>query len=62
MVVKEYRKSIENDKVTIIASDGIENFKEIPLTYYREYDGVILAFDLTNRKSFEYVPNWLETL
>mgnify|MGYP000974057831 CR=1 FL=1 len=64
MCVKEYKKKIENgSKVTIIvSSDGIENFKTLPETYYSDYDGVILAFDLSNRNSFDRISDWIDTL
>jgi Ras-related protein Rab-1A len=37
---------------------GQEKFKNITTAYYKGAQGVILVFDLTDRKSFEDAKNW----
>jgi len=38
---------------------GQERFRTITSSYYREAEGVILVFDLTNLESFNNVKRWL---
>ncbi|XP_064254768.1 LOW QUALITY PROTEIN: ras-related protein Rab-42-like [Passer domesticus] len=37
---------------------GQERFRSITRNFYRSAAGVLLVFDLTNRASFEHVPEW----
>ena len=41
---------------------GQETFKSIIRSYYRNADGCILTFDVTNRKSFENINKWINEL
>ena len=41
---------------------GQENFRSITRSYYRSSVAAIVVYDITNRKSFEKVVNWLEEL
>lgn len=42
---------------------GGETYREVSNMYYRDADGAILVFDLTNRQSFESLKsNWLKEL
>ena len=41
---------------------GEEKFRAITRQYYRDSDGVLLIFDLTNKRSFEKLDFWLEDL
>ena len=41
---------------------GQETFKSIIRSYYRNSDGCILTFDVTNRKSFENINKWIDEL
>lgn len=41
---------------------GEEKFKSISRQYYRDADGILLLFDLTNSKSFINVSHWLEEI
>ena len=38
---------------------GQEKFKTITSAYYKGAQGIVVVFDLTDRKSFENVKNWL---
>ena len=49
-------------KMNIWDTCGQEKFRILTKQYYRESHGAIIVFDLTNRKSFEYVKNWIEEL
>eukprot|EP00759_Apiculatamorpha_spiralis_P033376 PhF_6_TR34697/c0_g1_i1/m.50491/K06109/RAB13; Ras-related protein Rab-13 len=39
---------------------GQERFQSVATAFYRGANGVILCFDLTSRKSFENVEQWME--
>jgi small GTP-binding protein len=41
---------------------GQERFRTITPAYYRRALGVLIVFDLTNRKSFDSVEEWLRSL
>jgi small GTP-binding protein len=55
---------IENRKVKLQIWDtaGQERFRSISKTYYRNAVGVILVFDLTDRKSFDALTSWLNDI
>eukprot|EP01089_Gocevia_fonbrunei_P011696 TRINITY_DN2545_c0_g1_i1.p1 TRINITY_DN2545_c0_g1~~TRINITY_DN2545_c0_g1_i1.p1 ORF type:complete len:198 (+),score=21.42 TRINITY_DN2545_c0_g1_i1:124-717(+) len=46
-------------KMQIWDTAGQERFKTITVPYYRNADGVIAAYDITNKKSFDCVSKWL---
>jgi Ras-related protein Rab-43 len=39
---------------------GQERFRTITQSYYRSANGVIMAYDITKRTSFESIPRWLD--
>lgn len=43
-------------------TSGQERFKVITQNYYRGSDGVIICFDLTNRKSFINIKYWIDSI
>lgn len=53
--------SIDEKKVKLQIWDtaGQERFRSISKAYYRNAVGVILVFDITERKSFDDLPSWL---
>lgn len=64
----EYKqKIIEIDdnsliKVQIWDTAGTERFRTITPVYYRNVDGVLLVFDITDKESFETINYWVEEL
>ena len=46
-------------KLSIWDTAGQERFKNITSAYYRGAHGVVLVYDLTSRRSFENLDNWL---
>ena len=46
-------------KVQLWDTAGEERFRSMTTTYYRGCKGVLIVFDVTNRKSFENVDSWL---
>ena len=57
-----------NEKVTkkiilnIIDTAGEERFKAITKTYYKGSDGAVLLYDITEKKSFEHINLWIESI
>ncbi|KAF2891393.1 hypothetical protein ILUMI_14780, partial [Ignelater luminosus] len=53
---KPFTSSIGEDT----ASD--ERFHTIPTGYYRGANGIMLVYDVTNKKSFENIKNWIRNI
>ena len=57
-----------NEKVSkkiilnIIDTAGEERFKAITKTYYKGSDGAVLLYDITEKKSFEHINTWIESI
>ena len=49
-------------KLQVWDTAGQERFRTISQTYYQRADGVILAYDCTNQKSFESLSQWVSQL
>ena len=49
-------------KLVIWDTAGQERFQSMALTALKNSQGIILVFDLTNRKSFEDLENWLKKI
>ncbi|KAK3101634.1 hypothetical protein FSP39_005033 [Pinctada imbricata] len=47
-------------KLQIWDTAGQERFRTITQSYYRSANGVIIAYDITKKSSFDSVPRWLE--
>ena len=41
---------------------GSEKYKSITKQYYRDAHGIILIYDIANRKSFNNLNNWIEDI
>ena len=48
--------------VKIWDTAGQERFKTITYSFYRQAQGVLIWFDVTNRESFENVKNWIDSI
>ena len=56
---KNVTKSID---ISLVDTAGQERFKSITKSYYKESDGILLIYDITNRESFENVKNWIDSI
>ena len=41
---------------------GQERFRNITFSYYRNTQGVIIVYDVTDKKSFGHIKDWLEDI
>jgi len=48
-------------RLSIWDTAGQEKFRKVVETYYKGGKGVLLCFDITNRKSFEEIEYWRDT-
>ena len=53
-----------NEKIYFNLTDtaGQEKYNVIPLTQYKNSDGILLFFDVTNKESFEKINYWIENI
>jgi small GTP-binding protein len=59
------KKKIINGKiiqVKIWDTAGQERYKGLTKNYFRNSDGVIITYDVTNNYSFEKVHDWIESI
>ena len=41
---------------------GQERFKTLTQSFYKKADGVVMAYDVTDRKSFENIRGWIDSI
>ena len=63
-VQTQYLEPEEGKKIPVKIWDtaGQEKFRNITYSFYRQADGVMLGCDITNKKSFESVANWINSI
>ncbi len=52
----------ENINVIVYDSAGHERFRKITEVQYKGSDGLILVYDITDKKSFEWIIEWIDKL
>jgi len=52
----------KNVNISFIDTAGQERFRAITKLYFKESDGILLLYDITNRESFKNVETWVETI
>ena len=52
----------KNVMIELWDTAGQERYKSLSKGYFEDTDGVVLAFDLSDQKSFESLDTWLEIL
>lgn len=53
---------INGIKLYVWDTGGQERYKSIARSYYRNVIGCVLLYDVTNKKTFENVVNWIEDI
>jgi len=64
VAISEKNLTVNNLTINLILWDiaGQSKFELMRRHFYQGTEGVILIFDLTNRKTFESIPNWYKDL
>ena len=52
----------KNVKIQFFDTAGQEKYRSICSTYFKNVNGIILVYDITDRKSFDSLSEWLETI
>ena len=62
MDIHKKQIKISNKEVLLHLVDitGQERFKSVARTYYKDVDGIIFIFDVTNKDSFIHIKDWLK--
>ena len=62
MDIHKKKIKISNKEVLLHLVDitGQERFKSVARTYYKDVDGIIFIFDVTNKDSFIHIKDWLK--
>ena len=60
---EENKKTVEKIfDISLVDTAGEERFKCLTKYYYKESDGILMFYDVTNRYSFNEVDIWLESI
>jgi small GTP-binding protein len=49
-------------KLNIWDTCGSEKFRAITMQYYKEVNGIILVYDISNRNSFDNIDSWVDDI
>ena len=49
-------------EILLVDTAGQEKFRSITKTYFKQADGILLLYDITNRESFEQIKLWMDSL
>ncbi len=60
--VENGKKIIKTVIINLTDTAGQERFKAITKSYYKGSDGAVLLYDITDKKSFEHVKDWIESI
>ena len=64
MDFKIKKETINNKQYNLFLFDtsGAEKFRSIALNIIRNVQGIILIYDITDKKSFESIPDWIKSI
>ena len=55
---KTFDLDCNNVKLQIWDTSGDERFKNMSYSYYKNVNGIIMVYDITNKQSFKDIDNW----
>ena len=61
-ITKDVKVGNENVSVKIWDTAGQERFRTITHTFYKQAEGVLLVFDVTDRSSYENLHAWINSI
>ena len=56
------KKIMKDFTISLFDTAGQEKFRSIARNYYQGADGILLLYDITNRKSFENIEIWIDSI
>ena len=59
---KDLKLNQEKLKIQFFDTAGQEKYRSICATYYKNADGILLVYDISNRESFENIQKWLDEI
>ena len=59
---KDGKKEKKTFNISFFDTAGQEKFRAVTLSYYKETDGILLLYDITDRKSFDNVSIWVNSI
>lgn len=48
--------------ISLVDTAGEERFRAITKNYFKESDGILLLYDVTNKESFKNVESWIDSI
>ena len=48
--------------ISLVDTAGEERFRSITKNYFKESDGILLLYDVTNKESFKNVESWIDSI
>ena len=58
----EINGSNKDFSISLVDTAGQERYRSITKSYFKESDGILLLYDVTNKDSFKNVNNWLDSI
>ena len=52
----------KNVEISLVDTAGQERFRAITKSYFKESDGILLLYDITNKDSFKNVETWINSI
>ena len=59
---KDGKNEKKTFNISFFDTAGQEKFRAVTLSYYKETDGILLLYDITDRKSFDNVSIWVNSI
>ena len=61
---RKVMKLNDNEDVKIVIHDtaGQERFRSLTTNYIKKANGILLVYDITDRKSFDNIKNWIDNI
>ena len=56
------KKVMKNIILNLTDTAGQERYKSITKSYYKGSNGILLIYDITDRKSFEHLEEWIKSI
>ncbi len=61
-VTKKYTYEGIDATIKIWDTAGQERFKTLTYSFYKKANGIIIAFDVTDQKTFDNIKNWIDSI